>query len=116
MQKLTFRSTKIVYYGPFACQGCGATIVRMGQEHGGNAFDQPDGPIYPNTEWHVHVCAAQKGDGATSAQINTTRLDGEWLPQSPEELELRNLLRDVRDERCSIPDGVGRLSKLLRAE
>jgi hypothetical protein len=28
----------------------------MGFEFGGNAFTYPEGPIYPNTEWHPHVC------------------------------------------------------------
>ncbi|HXI43889.1 MAG TPA: hypothetical protein VNH83_28160 [Bryobacteraceae bacterium] len=28
----------------------------MGTEFGGNAFTYPEGPIYPNTEWHPHVC------------------------------------------------------------
>jgi hypothetical protein len=31
-------------------------IVKMGNEWGGTAFTNPDGPIYPNTEWHPHVC------------------------------------------------------------
>lgn len=56
-QGLTFRSSKIVYYGPHACQQCGVTICKMAQGFGGNAFTYPDGPIYPNTEWHVHVCS-----------------------------------------------------------
>lgn len=60
MQNITFRSSKIVYYGPHACENCGAMIVRMGREFGGNAFNQPDGPIYPNTEWHIHVCDQKK--------------------------------------------------------
>lgn len=53
---LTFRSTKITYYGPHPCNQCGVAICKMGQGFGGNAFTYPDGPIYPNTEWHVHVC------------------------------------------------------------
>jgi hypothetical protein len=28
----------------------------MGTEFGGNAFTAPTPPIYPNTEWHIHVC------------------------------------------------------------
>lgn len=60
MQKLTFRSSKIIYYGPHECANCGQMIVKMGQEFGGNAFNQPEGPIYPNTEWHVHVCDSKK--------------------------------------------------------
>jgi hypothetical protein len=63
---LTFRSSKIVYYGPHSCENCGATIVKMGHEFGGNAFDQPDGPIYPNTEWHVHVCDPKHSKGVPS--------------------------------------------------
>jgi hypothetical protein len=53
---LTFRSSKIVYYGPHPCENCGVMITRMGREFGGNAFTYPAGPIYPNTEWHPHVC------------------------------------------------------------
>ncbi len=53
---LTFRSSRIVYYGPHQCDNCGVMICKMGQEFGGNAFTYPDGPIYPNTEWHPHVC------------------------------------------------------------
>jgi hypothetical protein len=28
----------------------------MGTEWGGTAFTNPQGSIYPNTEWHPHVC------------------------------------------------------------
>lgn len=56
MAPLTFRNSKIIYYGPHACENCGAMIVKMGAEWGGTAFTNPDGPIYPNTEWHPHVC------------------------------------------------------------
>jgi hypothetical protein len=55
-QSLTFRSSRIIYYGPHACDNCGRTVCRMGHEFGGNRFDYPNGPIYPNTEWHPHVC------------------------------------------------------------
>jgi hypothetical protein len=53
---LTFRNSKIVYYGPHPCEGCGAMIVKMGVEWGGTAFNAPDTYAYPNTEWHPHVC------------------------------------------------------------
>ena len=56
MTPLTFRNSKIVYYGPHSCENCGAAIVKMGREWGGTAFNHPEGPIYPNTEWHPHVC------------------------------------------------------------
>lgn len=55
-QPITFRNSKIIYYGPHACENCLATICRMGREWGGNSFDYPAGPIYPNTEWHAHIC------------------------------------------------------------
>jgi hypothetical protein len=53
---LTFRSSRIIYYGPHPCGNCGILICKMGHEFGGNAFTYPGGPIYPNTEWHAHVC------------------------------------------------------------
>jgi hypothetical protein len=53
---LTFRNSKIIYYGPHGCDNCGAVIVKMGIEFGGTAFNAPDGYPYPNTEWHPHVC------------------------------------------------------------
>ena len=56
MANLTFRNSKIIYYGPHACENCGAMICKMAHEFGGNAFTYPEGPIYPNTEWHLHVC------------------------------------------------------------
>ena len=30
-----------VYYGPHACEECGATIVKASRDHGGAAFDVP---------------------------------------------------------------------------
>jgi hypothetical protein len=53
---MTFRNSKITYYGPHTCENCGAMIVKMGHEWGGTAFTNPEGPIYPNSEWHPHVC------------------------------------------------------------
>jgi hypothetical protein len=53
---LTFRNSRIIYYGPHECGNCGVLICKMGYEFGGNAFTYPSGPIYPNTEWHPHVC------------------------------------------------------------
>lgn len=53
---ITFRNSKITYYGPHSCENCGVEIVKMGTEWGGTAFTNPSGPIYPNTEWHPHVC------------------------------------------------------------
>jgi hypothetical protein len=56
MAPLTFRNSRIVYYGPHECSNCGITIAKMGDEWGGTAFTYPTGPVYPNTEWHPHVC------------------------------------------------------------
>ena len=56
MSPITFRNSKIVYYGPHTCENCGVLIVKMGTEWGGTAFTNPEGPIYPNTEWYPHVC------------------------------------------------------------
>lgn len=56
MSNMTFRNSRIVYYGPHACENCGLMVCKMGKEFGGNTFLYPDGPIYPNTEWRPHVC------------------------------------------------------------
>ena len=53
---LTFRNSRIIYYGPHDCDHCGVLICKMGHQFGGNAFTYPEGPIYPNIEWHPHVC------------------------------------------------------------
>jgi len=56
MAPLTFRNSRIIYYGPHSCENCGILIAKMGPEWGSTAFTYPSGPIYPNTEWHPHVC------------------------------------------------------------
>ena len=74
MAPLTFRNSKIVYYGPHTCENCGALIVKMGHEWGGTAFTNPEGPIYPNTEWHPHVCdpaLVRKRKGLAAASVVT---------------------------------------------
>jgi hypothetical protein len=60
MKCLTFRNSEIVYYGPHECSNCGVLVAKMAIEFGGNAFTYPEGPIYPNTEWHSHVCDPQR--------------------------------------------------------
>jgi hypothetical protein len=45
-----------IFYGPHPCSSCGKLIVRASLAQGGEAFDQPDGPIYPNTPWQRHDC------------------------------------------------------------
>lgn len=56
MTPISWRSSRIAYYGPHSCENCGVNICKMGTEWGGNAFTYPTGPIFPNTEWHPHVC------------------------------------------------------------
>ena len=75
MSPITFRNSKIVYYGPHVCENCGAMIVKMGHDWGGTAFTNPEGPIYPNTEWFPHVCDqhlvfAYKGECAKRCVLN----------------------------------------------
>lgn len=53
---ISFRSSAVVYYGPHSCDECGEMVVKAGREFGGTVFSQPDGPIYPNTEWRPHLC------------------------------------------------------------
>lgn len=53
---ISFRSSAIVYYGPHSCENCGEKIVKAGREFGGTVFSQPEGHIYPNTEWRPHFC------------------------------------------------------------
>lgn len=53
---LSFRSTRIVYYGPHPCEICSAIICKAADTQGGSAFNYPEGPVYPNTEWHAHFC------------------------------------------------------------
>jgi hypothetical protein len=55
--ELQLRDPSIVYYGPHACEICGTVIVKMGREWGGTCVDMPPGPVYPNSEWHLHVCS-----------------------------------------------------------
>jgi hypothetical protein len=45
-----------VFYGPYPCPACTRLIVKASREQGGEEFDQPEGPIYPNTAWARHKC------------------------------------------------------------
>jgi hypothetical protein len=55
-EEIGIQTDRRVFYGPHLCQKCGRMIVRASFEDGGESFDQPDGPIYPNTVWVQHVC------------------------------------------------------------
>ena len=45
-----------VFYGPHPCEACGGMICKAARAQGGEEFDYPEGPIYPNTEWKRHAC------------------------------------------------------------
>lgn len=74
---ITFRNSKIIYYGPHSCENCGVLIVKMGREWGGTAFTNPEGPIYPNTEWHPHVCDPKQSK-ALAASKAASRVIVDW--------------------------------------
>lgn len=84
MTLLTFRSPKITYYGPHQCENCGIQICKMGREFGGNTFTYPTGPIYPNTEWHPHVCNPRLVEEHRS--ITVARAYTELPAESPAEM------------------------------
>ena len=48
--------TSLVYYGPYPCPDCGKQICRLAKAQGGERFDYPAGPIYPNVNWTMHNC------------------------------------------------------------
>ncbi len=51
------------FYGPHPCQRCQKTIAKASYEQGGESFDYPEGPIYPNTVWVRHNCQTGETDG-----------------------------------------------------
>jgi hypothetical protein len=59
MSSISFRNSKVVYYGPHVCENCGEMICRSGNEFGASSFTYPSTPIYPNTEWNPHFCNPQ---------------------------------------------------------
>lgn len=63
------RNRKVVWYGPHACNGCGATIIKSSIESGGLALDAPHGHHYPNHKWVLHRCATP--EEVQSTQPNT---------------------------------------------
>jgi hypothetical protein len=99
MNPISFRNSKIVYYGPHSCENCGVQIAKMGTEWGGTAFTYPEGPIYPNTEWYPHVCdqkLVRQRRGMSAASIV-----GEHFPQSQAILLSRSGMFVILGEPCS---------------
>lgn len=62
------------FYGPHPCAFCGKKIVKASHHQGGESFDVPDGPIYPNTEWQRHDCGplTVEGDAIFRAMLQAT--------------------------------------------
>jgi len=50
---------QFIYYGPYPCTNCRQPICKLAEEQGGETFDYPQGPIYPNTNWTIHTCTSQ---------------------------------------------------------
>lgn len=65
-----------VFYGPHPCKACGKTITKASHHQGGEEFDYPDGPIYPNTEWRRHDC-----DRSIEQVVNPSMAWGAGLPE-----------------------------------
>ena len=57
---------RIIYYGPHPCDDCGGLICRVSLEQGGDKFDYPEGPIYPNTVWRPHSCKINEKENDNS--------------------------------------------------
>ena len=52
--------SSIIYYGPHPCPDCCRKICRVSISQGGETFDYPKGPVYPNTNWKLHVCTGKE--------------------------------------------------------
>ena len=46
-----------IFYGPHPCEACGSLIAKASRADGGEAFEYPSPPIYPNTAWMPHCCS-----------------------------------------------------------
>lgn len=54
--QLAARSPKLQFVGPRACPICQRPVVAAATEETVLVFDIPEGQIFPNTEWEVHLC------------------------------------------------------------
>ena len=68
-----------IFYGPHPCSDCGKMICKASHTQGGEAFDYPDDPIYPNTEWKRHNCAAKE----IPVSRPDIEADKEWARRQP---------------------------------
>jgi len=62
---------KTVYHGPHPCHRCGGMVCTVAADQGGQAYDYPAGPIYPNSEFPEHRCAGamKEEDGGTLGAV-----------------------------------------------
>jgi hypothetical protein len=60
-----------IFYGPHNCGGCDNLIVKAAVEQGGAEYDAPEGPIYPNTPWKLHVCSGVKSAPVAADKTET---------------------------------------------
>lgn len=71
------------FYGPHPCAICAKMIVKASPRHGGEAFDAPVGPIYPNTDWRRHDCGPATVDGREieiAILVAITKISGGEIP------------------------------------
>jgi hypothetical protein len=65
------------FYGPHDCFSCGRKICKASNQEGGESFDYPEGPIYPNTQWNRHNCIPQAVKPPLPRKSGNTR-EPEW--------------------------------------
>ncbi len=53
-----------IFYGPYHCPDCAVMICKASRSQGGEEFDYPEGPIYPNTPWVRHDCFKKDAEPA----------------------------------------------------
>jgi len=69
-----------IFYGPHQCLDCGGIICKASYTQGGESFDYPKGPIYPNTDWKRHNCTGPQPEEKLSSGIEA---DKEWARRQP---------------------------------
>ena len=62
-----------IFYGPHSCLVCGMLICKASYTQGGESFDYPEGPIYPNPEWKRHNCASTQTDSFPASEIEADK-------------------------------------------
>lgn len=68
------------FYGPHPCEVCGALIAKAARDDGGVEFDYPEGIIYPNTTWRLHVHQAPLADSEAALRTGTESVADPSVP------------------------------------